>query len=51
MARGYWLMKPEPFKYSWDDLVRDGRTYWDVLPKYDARNTHAAMKEGDLALF
>ena len=25
----YWLMKSEPGEYSWDDLVRDGRTEWD----------------------
>ena len=51
MARGLWLMKSEPFKYSWDDLVRDGRTYWDGVRNYEARNNLAAMKEGDLALF
>ena len=51
MARGYWLMKSEPFKYSWDDLVRDGKTYWDGVRNYEARNNLAAMKEGDLAFY
>ena len=51
MARRYWLMKSEPFKYSWDDLVRDGRTYWDGVRNYEARNNLAAMQEGDLAFF
>lgn len=51
MARRYWLMKSEPNKYSWDDLVRDGKTYWDGVRNYEARNNLAAMKEGDLAFY
>ena len=51
MARGYWLMKSEPFKYSWDDLVRDGETYWDGVRNYEARNNLAAMQKGDLAFY
>ena len=51
MARGYWLMKSEPFKYSWDELVKDGKTYWDGVRNYEARNNMAAMKRGDLALY
>ncbi len=51
MARGYWLMKSEPNKYSWDDLVRDGKTYWDGVRNYEARNNLSAMKKGDLAFY
>lgn len=51
MARSYWLMKSEPFKYAWDQLVEDGRTYWDGVRNYEARNNLAAMKKGDLALY
>ena len=51
MARAYWLMKSEPGKYSWDDLVRDGKTYWDGVRNYEARNNLAAMKKGDLAFY
>ena len=51
MARRYWLMKSEPYKYSWDDLVRDGRTFWDGVRNYEARNNLAAMEKGDLAFF
>lgn len=51
MARGYWLIKSEPFKYSWDDFVKDGSTYWDGVRNYEARNNLAAMKAGDLALY
>lgn len=46
----YWLMKSEPFKYSWDDLLRDGSTWWDGVRNYAARNHLRAMKVGDLAL-
>ena len=51
MAQAYWLMKSEPFKYAWDQLVRDGSTYWDGVRNYEARNNLAAMKKGDLALY
>ncbi len=51
MARSYWLVKSEPFKYSWDQLVRDGSTYWDGVRNSEARNNLSAMKVGDLALF
>lgn len=51
MPRKYWLMKSEPFKYSWDELVKDGKTYWDGVRNYEARNHMQAMKKGDLALY
>ncbi|MBK7949912.1 MAG: EVE domain-containing protein [Deltaproteobacteria bacterium] len=44
-------MKSEPFKYPWEALVKDGRTYWDGVRNYEARNNLAAMRVGDLALF
>ena len=47
----YWLVKSEPFKYSWQDFVKDGWTYWDGVRNYQARNNLRAMKEGDLVLF
>jgi predicted RNA-binding protein with PUA-like domain len=47
----YWLIKSEPFKYSWDQLVADERTYWDGVRNYAARNNLKAMKKGDLAFF
>ncbi len=47
----YWLMKSEPGAYSWDDLVKDGRTHWDGVRNFQARNNMKAMKEGDLALY
>ena len=51
MARSYWLMKSEPFKYSWDQFVKDGSTYWDGVRNYEARNNLASMKVGDLVLY
>lgn len=47
----YWLMKSEPFKYSWDQLVQDKSTSWDGVRNYGARNNLRAMKKGDLAFF
>jgi predicted RNA-binding protein with PUA-like domain len=47
----YWLIKSEPFVFSFDDLVRDGRTTWDGVRNYAARNNLRSMKMGDLALF
>jgi len=53
MARGrsYWLVKSEPFKYSWDQFVKDGSTYWDGVHNYGARNNLRAMKKGDAVLY
>lgn len=47
----YWLIKSEPFKYSWEQLLKDKKTFWDGVRNYAARNNLKAMKKGDLALF
>ena len=47
----YWLIKSEPYKYSWDQMVADGLTYWDGVRSYPARVHLRAMKNGDLCLF
>ncbi len=47
----YWLVKSEPFKYSWEKFNKDGRTFWDGVRNYQARNNLREMKEGDLVLF
>ena len=47
----YWLVKSEPFKYSWEKFNEDKRTFWDGVRNYQARNNLKAMKEGDLVLF
>ncbi|HEX5025859.1 MAG TPA: EVE domain-containing protein [Agriterribacter sp.] len=47
----YWLVKSEPFTYSWDQLVKDKRTFWDGVRNYAARNNLKAMKKEDEVLF
>lgn len=47
----YWLVKSEPFKYSWEQFVKDGKTFWDGVRNYQARNNLKAMKKGDQVLF
>jgi predicted RNA-binding protein with PUA-like domain len=51
MARGYWLVKQEPTKYAFADLVRDKRTMWEGVRNFQARNNLAAMRQGDQVLF
>lgn len=47
----YWLVKSEPFKYSWDQFVKDKSTMWDGVRNYAARNNLRAMKKNDEVLF
>jgi predicted RNA-binding protein with PUA-like domain len=48
----YWLMKSEPDVYSISDLKRDGRTEWEGVRNYQARNFMTKdMKPGDTVLF
>ncbi|MBC8035072.1 MAG: EVE domain-containing protein, partial [Chitinophagaceae bacterium] len=34
----YWLVKSEPFKYSWEQLEKDKKAVWDGVRNYAARN-------------
>jgi len=47
----YWLVKSEPFKYSWEQFEKDGQTFWDGVRNYAARNHLRAMKKGDQILW
>ncbi len=47
----YWLIKSEPFKYSWDQFVNDKETFWDGVRSYSARIFLKEMKVGDHAFF
>jgi len=47
----YWLVKSEPHKYSWEKFNQEGRTFWDGVRNYQARNNLREMKEGDLVLY
>lgn len=51
MAARHWLMKSEADSYSIDDLERDGRTMWDGVRNYKARNTMQEMSKGDWVLY
>ena len=52
MPRRYWLMKCEPSAYTIDDLARDGRTGWEGVRNFQARNfLRDEMKAGDGVLF
>jgi predicted RNA-binding protein with PUA-like domain len=47
----YWLMKSEPNKYSWDDLVCDKRTVWDGIRNHQVAIWLRQMQIGDQAIF
>jgi predicted RNA-binding protein with PUA-like domain len=48
---GHWLVKQEPDSYSWEDFAKDGRTSWDGVRNYQARNNLRGMHAGDPVLF
>lgn len=47
----YWLVKSEPDAYSWEQLQKDGKTFWSGVRNYQAANNLKAMKKGDQAFF
>jgi predicted RNA-binding protein with PUA-like domain len=47
----HWLLKSEPVKYSWDQMLKDKKTFWDGVRNYQARNNLKEMKKGDLCLY
>ncbi|CAN5818418.1 EVE domain-containing protein [soil metagenome] len=47
----HWLIKSEPFKYSWDQFVKEKKTFWDGVRNYAARINLRAMKKGDEVFF
>ncbi|MBC7381511.1 MAG: EVE domain-containing protein [Bacteroidia bacterium] len=47
----HWLVKSEPYKYSWDQFEKDGKAVWDGVRNYAARNNLRDMKKGDLVLW
>lgn len=47
----YWLVKSEPSAYSWDTLVKDGRTAWTGVRNFTARNNLRTMERGDPVFF
>ena len=47
----HWLVKSEPSSYSWDQLVKDKKTFWSGVRNYAARIHLKAMKKDDEVLF
>lgn len=47
----YWLVKSEPYKYPFDQLIKDKKTTWDGVRNYAARNFLKEMKKEDQVLF
>lgn len=46
----YWLLKTEPSTYSFDTLMKDGKTNWNGVRNFQARKFLQEAKKGDLAL-
>ncbi|MBI4030395.1 MAG: EVE domain-containing protein [Proteobacteria bacterium] len=47
----YWLIKSEPFKWSWDQQVKKKTTAWDGVRNHQAAANLRAMKKGDRCFF
>ncbi|MBS1759868.1 MAG: EVE domain-containing protein [Bacteroidetes bacterium] len=47
----YWLLKSEPFVYSYDDLIKEKQTCWSGVRNYSARIYLKEMKKGDEVFF
>ncbi len=47
----HWLLKSEPFKYSWERMAADGVTHWDGVRNHQASNNLKAMRLGDRCFF
>lgn len=47
----YWLIKSEPFKYAWEELVADNETVWDGVRNHRAANNLRTMQVGDQCFF
>ena len=50
-SMNYWLVKSEPFVYSWEQFLKDGETCWSGVRNYAARIHLNAMKKGDQVMF
>ena len=46
-----WLFKEEPTHYSFDDLVRDGRTQWSGVKNALAQKHLRSVRKGDQILY
>lgn len=46
----YWLVKTEPGEFSFEDLLRDGKTVWDGVRNHQAKKNLSLMALGDRVL-
>ncbi|HTL10942.1 MAG TPA: EVE domain-containing protein [Bdellovibrionota bacterium] len=46
----YWLVKTEPETYSFEKLVVEGKTHWNGVRNFQARNHLREFKKGDQVL-
>jgi predicted RNA-binding protein with PUA-like domain len=51
MKPRHWLVKQEPESYSWETFAREGRTAWEGVRNFQARNNLRQMKARDRVLF
>lgn len=51
MTVNYWLVKFAPFRYSWQDVLRNGKFEIYSVRNAQARNNLRTMKLGDEVLF
>ncbi len=47
----YWLIKFAPFRFSWNDCLKNGKFEIYSVRNFQARNNLKAMKAGDLVLY
>lgn len=47
----YWIVKSEPAKYAYQTLEKEGRTVWDGVRNFQARNNLREMRVGDICCY
>ena len=50
MVKSYWLLKTEPETYHFSQLIEDGKTNWNGVRNFQARNFLRQAQVGDRAL-
>src|SRR4051812_22721886 len=50
MKTSFWLLKTEPSTYSFSQLLKEGKTSWNGVRNFQARNNLRLVKRGDIAL-
>ena len=50
MVKSYWLLKTEPETYQFSQLIEDGKTNWNGVRNFQARNYLKQAQVGDRTL-